>query len=340
MRMSPRAGSFRAVATGAAALGLSAPLLTACGSGGAAAASGSTITVAVLDDPTRHMAFWALENDKVDLGGVKVKLSYVPTQTAQQAYQSRQYSIVETSPVAVALARTKGLETRILSAGVQDRDATVVDVASASDIKDPKGLKGKTVAISAPTGSSTIQLRYVLDKGYTLQAKEQGGDVRLQVTPPDATLSLMKQGALDAAVELNKPRYLAEHDEKQRPVLHVSKEAKELTGAAPVQTVLVTYPNLEKSRADDLRKVVKAMRESTAYARDHKQQVADSVAKGNADDTDYLTWWWSTSDLRYGSLDSEDEAGVKAFWTMANEVGQLPSVPQLGSFRSSAAPAS
>ncbi|MFG2961528.1 ABC transporter substrate-binding protein [Streptomyces sp. NPDC048291] len=330
----------RTVPVGAAALAVSAGLLTACGPGGAPAAGGSAITVAVLDDPTRHMAFWAIEHDKVDLGGLKVKVTYVPTQTAQQAYQSRQYAIVETSPVAVALAADKGLRTRILSAGVQDRDATVVDVASASDIKSPKDLKARTVAISAPTGSSTIQLRYVLDKAYGLQAKEQGADVRLQVTPPDSTLTLMSKGALDAAVELNRPRYLAEHDAHQRPVLHVSKEARALTGADPVQTVLVTYPDVEKSRAGELRKVVKAKGESTAYARNHKQQVADSVAGGNAGDADYLTWWWSTSDLRYGSLDTDDEAGVKAFWTMAHGVGQLASEPRLGTFRSSAAPTS
>ncbi|MFI8793719.1 ABC transporter substrate-binding protein [Streptomyces sp. NPDC055105] len=339
MRTSPRARSSRTVAASAAVLALSAGFLTACGPGGTAAAKGSTITIAVLEDPTRHMAFWALENDKVDLGGVQVKVSYVPTQTAQQAYQSKQYSIVETSPVAVALAATKGLQTRILSAGVQDQDATVVDVPSDSAIKSPKDLKGRTVAISAPTGSSTTQLRYVLDKGYGLQAKEQGGHVKLQVTPPDATLSLMKKGALDAAVELNRPRYIAEHDEKQNAVLHVSKEAAELTGAAPVQTVLITYPELEKSRADELRKVVKAMQESTSYARDHKQQVADSVAKGNAADASYLTWWWSTADLRFGSLGSQDEAGVKAFWTMSQSVGHITSVPQMETFRSSAAPA-
>ncbi len=322
-----------------------AALLTACGAdhadaGKATNASGATITIAVLDDPTRHMAFWALEKGKVDLAGVKVKISYIPTQTAQQAYQSRQYNIVETSPVAVAIAGTRGLDTKVLSAGVEDLDATVVDVPADSKIKNPEDLKGRTVAISAPTGSSTTQLRYVLDKGYGLQGKEQGGDVKLQVTPPDAMLSLMKQGALDAAVSLNRPRFLAETQDKQRPVLHVSKEATKLTGAAPVQTVLITYPAMEKSRADDLRKIVTAMRESTDYAREHKDEVAKAVANGNSADAAYLKWWWRTSDLRYGNLATQDEAGVKAFWTMAHDVGQLASVPRLDSFRSSAAPAS
>jgi ABC-type nitrate/sulfonate/bicarbonate transport system substrate-binding protein len=329
----------KAAAAGALALTACAALLTACGSG-ATGSGGSTLTVAVLDDPTRHMAFWALENGKVDLGGLKVKVSYVPTQTAQQAYQSRQYNVVETSPVAVALAATKGLDTKILSAGVQDRDATVVDVPSNSEVKAPRDLKGRTIAISAPTGSSTIQLRYVLDKAYGLQAKEQNGQVKLQVTPPDATASLMKNGGLDAAVNLNRPRYIAEHQEHQRPVLHVSKEATELTGAAPVQTVLVTYPSLEKSRADDLGKLVRAVRESTDYARGHKVAVAKAVAGSTTADADYLAWWWAASDLRYGSLTAADQAGIKSFWTMAHGVGQITSVPDFKAFRSTVAPTS
>ncbi len=336
----PRTSLARLGTTGASALALAtcATLLTACGPDAAAGSSGSTLTVAVLDDPTRHMAFWALEHGKVDLGGLKVKISYVPAQTAQQAYQSRQYSIVEASPVAVAAAATKGLKTKILTAGVQDRDATVVDVPSNSKVTSPSGLKGRTVAISAASGSSTIQLRYVLDKGYGIQAKEQNGQVKLQVNPPDATAQLMKNGSLDAAVNLNLPRYVAEQRDKQRPVLHVSKKATELTGAAPVQTVLVTYPNLEKSRADDLRKLVKAVRESTDYARGHKEQVAKAVAGNSTSNAAYLAWWWTTSDLRYGNLTATDQAGIKSFWTMAHAVDQIGSVPDLTSFRPTAAP--
>jgi ABC-type nitrate/sulfonate/bicarbonate transport system substrate-binding protein len=336
-RRPPRRRAPTSPALFALALAVAAPT-TACALQSDAGASGSTITIAVLDDPTRHMAFWALEQGKVALDGVKVKLSYVPTQTAQQAYQSRQYSIVETSPVAVAIAGTRGLDTRVLSAGVQDRDATVVDVPAGSKITNPAGLSGRTVAISAPTGSSTIQLRYVLLKAYGLQAKEQGGAVNLKVTPPDAALTLMKNGGLDAAVNLNRARYLAEQQGGQKPILHVSKKATELTGAAPVQTVLITYPSLEKSRTEDLRKVVNGIRESTDYARANKDAVAKAIARGNSTDATYLTWWWSTSDLRYGSLTANDVAGVKSFWSMAHGVGQLDSVPQFDSFKSSVAP--
>jgi ABC-type nitrate/sulfonate/bicarbonate transport system substrate-binding protein len=338
----PRRSFARLGAAGAGTLALTAcaTLLTACGPDTATQSGGSTLSVAVLDDPTRHMAFWALEHGKADLGGLKVKVSYVPTQTAQQAYQSRQYDIVEASPVAVAAAATKGLETKILSAGVQDRDATVVDVPSNSKVTAPRDIKGRTVAISAPSGSSTIQLRYVLDKAYGIQGKEQNGQVKLQVTPPDATAQLMKNGGLDAAVNLNRTRYVAEQQEKQRPVLHVSKEATKLTGAAPVQTVLVTYPSLEKSRADDLRKLVQAVRESTDYARSHKAQVAKAVAGSSTADAGYLTWWWATSDLRYGNLTATDQAGIKSLWTMAHDVDQISSVPDLKSFRSTAAPSS
>jgi len=343
MSASVRTRSFRfllARAASAAVLASSALCLAACGSGATADAKNAPITIAVLDDPTRHMAFWALEHGKVDLGGVQIKLVYVPTQTAQQAYQSEQYDIVEASPVAVALAATKGLNTRILTAGIQDLDATVVDVSAGSSIRYPQDMRGQTIAISSPTGSSTTELQYVLQKGYGLTSGEQSGDVKLQVTPPDATLGLMKQGAVHAAVELNLPRYLAEHQAGDQPILHVSKTAGEELGAAPVQTVLVTYPSVETSRAGDLAKVVKAMQESTAYADDHKAAVAQAVANGNSGTAAYLTWWWSTSDLRFGSLTSNDVAGISAFWTMAHALGQLSTVPRFNSFRSSAAPSS
>jgi ABC-type nitrate/sulfonate/bicarbonate transport system substrate-binding protein len=332
------AGPARLRRIAAAVMFLAAPL-SGCAPSGSSSVPGSAITIGISDDPAKHLAFWALENGKVDTGGLDIKITYLPNQSALQAYQSRQFNVVEASPVGVALAAQKGLATSILSAGLTDLDATVIDAAQSSGVRDPGQLRGKKLAISSPTGSSTIQTQFVLSKKYGLDTKLQGGDLAFQTTAPEALVSLLSGGGVDATTNLNKPRYLLEHTPGFAPILHVSKSVHEILGAYPVTTVLTTYPEIERDRKDELTTLATALKASTDYAREHKPEVIAAVAGGNQADVDYLNWWATTSELRYGNLSTPDEAGINAFWTMANAVGQLNKIPSLAELKSVAAPA-
>jgi hypothetical protein len=110
-RKRPLAGALAVAAMVSAAVACSSSSAAGPASNASSdSASGkTTITLAVLDDPTRRAAFWALQNHKVDTGSLTVKITYLSTQSAQVAYQSQLYNVVETSPVAVAVAARRGL---------------------------------------------------------------------------------------------------------------------------------------------------------------------------------------------------------------------------------------
>ena len=306
--------------------------------GGSSAAEAKTIKLAVSDDPTRHMALWALEHGRVDTRGVEVEVTYLPNETATQAFQTRQYELIEASPVSVAASSASGFETRIVSAGVQNRSGTVVYVPADSAIRDGSDFKGSRIAVGSLGGSSTQELRFVLQENYGLDTSLEGGDVAFQPASPDSLFTLLKQGQFDGAVMLNRASYLAGKDPTLRIALEVSKEASAITHASATQTVLVTYPDVEDAKGDELADLNSVLAASVAYARDHKAEVAREVAKGDAATADYLQWWWQRADLRFGSLDDADIAGVEAFWTMAKTVGQIEEKPSFDDLRSSAAP--
>ncbi|MFI6675974.1 ABC transporter substrate-binding protein [Kribbella sp. NPDC050470] len=313
--------------------------LAGCAFGaGPSAAEAKTIKLAVSDDPTRHMALWALEHGKVDTGGIDVEVTYLPNETATQAFQTRQYDLIEASPVSVAASAASGFQTRIVSAGVLNRTGTVVYVRSNSAIRGGSDFKGARIAIGSLGGSSTQELRFVLQEDYGLDTSLKGGDVVLQPASPDSVFTLLKQGQFDGAVMLNRASYLAGKDPSLRVALEVSKEASAITHASATQTVLVTYPDVEDVKRDALAEVSSALAASVAYARDHKAEVAKEAAQGNAATADYLQWWWQHADLRFGSLVDADIAGVEAFWTMAETVGQIKDKPSFDDLRSSAAP--
>src|SRR5262249_30881990 len=148
---------------------------------------------------------------------------------------------------------------------------------------------------------------------------------------------LLAQGRVDAAVELNAPAYQLRQMGGFRIADNLTNDARDLVGAYPLQTVLVTYPAVEKSKGTELNDLLAAMRASVTYARQHEQQVAAAISEGTQNVSGYLAYWWQTSALRYGYLAPADVSGVQAAWTMAVATGQLPNAPTFADVRSAAA---
>jgi NitT/TauT family transport system substrate-binding protein len=155
----------------------------------------------------------------------------------------------------------------VVSAGIADRGATVLYVRSSSDVRNAGELRGKRIAVSSTQGSSTVLLQYVLHKKYGLNSALTGGDVTYVVEPPDTTPELLGQGRVDAAVELNEPAYQLRQAGGFRIADNLTNDARGLVGAYPLQTVLVTYPAVEKSMRPALTELLAAIRASVAYAR-------------------------------------------------------------------------
>lgn len=95
-------------------------------------ATRTTVTLAVLDDPGRRCALYALEQRLITSDRIDVNLTYLPLSALQEAVPARQYDVVETSPLAVPQNSNAGLGLMVLSGGLQDLDGTLLFVRSAS----------------------------------------------------------------------------------------------------------------------------------------------------------------------------------------------------------------
>lgn len=315
--------SRRTLLSGLVSLGL----LSACGFRQAGSEDSDTITMAVSDDPIRRFAFYGIEAGRVDKRGIDIQIRYLPVQSTQQIYQTREYDVVEISPLNIALAAERGLETLILSGGIIEHAATVIHVPAQSLITEPLQLRGRRVGIANTTATSTVLLRYALMEKYELTSDLGGGDVSLLVTPPDAIRGLFETGALAGAVNLHRSRYLLERQGGFRPIMNISRTISELTGADPVQVVLATYPGVAARKGDVLDRFNTVLLESGRYALDHISEVTEAISNGDESETDYVRWWLGTCSLSFGRPPEEIRRGVEAMWRMATALGIMESSP-------------
>ena len=95
-------------------------------------ATHTTVTLAVLDDPGRRCALFALEQRLITSDRIDVNLTYLPLSALQEAVPARQYDVVETSPLAVPQKSNAVPGLIVLSGGLQDLDGTLLFVRSAA----------------------------------------------------------------------------------------------------------------------------------------------------------------------------------------------------------------
>jgi hypothetical protein len=89
----------------------------------------TTVSLAVLDDPARRSALYAIERGVVRSGTVDISLTYLPLTALAEAASARQFDAVEVEPLAVPLTSGSRLGLVVLSGGVVDLDGVLLFVA-------------------------------------------------------------------------------------------------------------------------------------------------------------------------------------------------------------------
>ncbi|WP_017934601.1 ABC transporter substrate-binding protein [Nocardioides sp. Iso805N] len=192
-----------------AALAAGALMLSACGSS-SDAATGNTTTLKVGATPSLSGLGLrlAMENGQFDKAGLKV--DPVPNQTANAAIPALlngQIQIAQVDTLTMLLAAAKGLPIRIVAGASEQAsngEAGTMTQASLlvrpdSDIKTPKDLVGRKVAVPAIKTQTWMNISALVDAA--------GGDstkVQFVEVPPDQMLDLLAKGTVDA-VDVNEP---------------------------------------------------------------------------------------------------------------------------------------
>ena len=93
----------------------------------AGAASGRvTVSLAVLDDPSRRAALYAIEQAIATSAEIDIAITYVAPSALAEAATTKQYDIIEAQPLVVPASAAKDVSFVVVSAGLLDLDSTLL----------------------------------------------------------------------------------------------------------------------------------------------------------------------------------------------------------------------
>lgn len=91
----------------------------------------TTVSLALLDDPSRRAALYAIQQGIVTSDSVDVDLTYLPLSTLIEAAPARQHDVIEATPLVVPLGAARDLDFVVLSGALQDLSGTLLFVRGA-----------------------------------------------------------------------------------------------------------------------------------------------------------------------------------------------------------------
>ncbi len=286
-----------------------------------------TVTLAVLDDPARRSALFAIDNDIVSAGSVDVIISYLPQSALDEALASKQYDIVEGTTLALPIALDRKLDLIVLSAGRSDNSGTLLFVRASDRTSGPAGLSGAQLGVASVDAPATLRTRYLLQEGYEVNAERQGGDVTFVEAPAQSLSSLLRSQDVDAAAMQDLSAFLATNDAGFRVLANVSEEVAQLPSPPLLDTVLATYRDFAQQKGGALGEVNRLLDQSLAYFKANRDRVIDEVAAAQGSDSAYLEWWWEHAALLFGSFSSDAQQQLLETWEAAKTIGEIESYP-------------
>jgi len=190
-------------------------------------------------------------------------------------------------------------------------------------------LRGRDVGVVSLVDASTLELRYVMQAGYGLEASPAEGDVTLREAPSESLRSLLAEGEIDAALVRGPDAFSMLDDGEFRVVSHVSEEAQALAQSPFLTSALTTYADIAARKREALLETNRLFTEARVYFDTNRSDVIDAVAARAELDAEFVAWWWARHDLLFGDLSEDVEAQLLSLWAVAAEVGDIDAAPEL-----------
>lgn len=288
-----------------------------------------TLTLAYADDPSRAALVWAIQNGKVTSATVDLKISFLPVAQIIPAANTKQYDVIEATPLAVP--RTAGAEPGflILSLGLLNLNGTQLVTGKNSAIRTPADLAGKTIAVPSLGGTFVQETRYVLAVRHKLDVDLKTGSVKFAETPPEAVPQLLKDGKLDAAVTTQVGLFRLKDSPDHRVLSDIAADFRTLTGQPSLSSIVVTYKDRASTKAAALTEVQRMLRESREYLKKNQAELVRIIAQERKVDEAYLNWFFTAYELGGGAVSTEDAARITATWEAAKTLGDVKELPKV-----------
>ena len=289
------------------------------------------VTYLYLLDPAFDAALWAIRNGKVRSDLIDIEATGANIPTLFQATATKQYDVVMASGLSIPPALGRGLELRILSAGLYAAEAGEgggIWVKKGSPISEPTQLKGKTLASYALRSAGYMYIREALAKRFGLNVALQGGDfTQVEVVAPNMPAALATD-KVDAAALIHSQAFRASRTGDFVSICETGKIMNEIYGRM-VSAVNVSYPEKLAARPKSFAEFMRMMRESIAYALANRAEVFGAIGRQANIEPAFFDWWFDRTNEIPGVFNEEHARSVVKAWEIAKRYDLVPNVPPI-----------
>jgi NitT/TauT family transport system substrate-binding protein len=287
------------------------------------------VSFAFTSEITYEPYIYAIRKGIVTSNNVELKLAPTAIPALLQATATKQFDLIETSPLGLAIGISRGLDARVAGSAGIVRGGRYVFVKKDSPIKDPAELKGKSMGVTAIASTLVAHIRAVLAKKHQLNVSLEGGDIRWVDLPIPTLPSALERGQVESAYLIHMSSLKSLHSPEFRTIVDMTKNFRSEFGVDPLTSVVATYDTKVAEMGPALREAISMLRASAAYAKSNSAEVLEAVAKdGNIGVNDLKTVSQDWYEARF-TLGPEDRQMIQTILDVGKEQGLIQSYPPL-----------
>eukprot|EP01037_Dinobryon_pediforme_P035401 gene35401-41771_t len=169
-------------------------------------------------------------------------------------------------------------------------------------------------------------VREAVAKKYGLNMALEGGDVKqVEIVAPNLPAALAT-GQVDAASLIHSQAFRAKQSGEFVNICETGQILNDVYGPL-VSAVNVGYPERLAARPEAFKEFCRMMKESSAYALSHRDEVFGDLAKVANVDRSFFDWWFDRTTAVPGTFNAKHAAAVTKAWEIAKAFGMIQSVP-------------
>jgi len=285
-----------------------------------------TVTYAYLLDPAQEGILYAIRAGIVSSDTIEIDAKPLAIPALIQSTPTKQYDVLMNAVMAIPLARRRGLELVVLSAGITAAPGLKsggVFVKKDSPYRAIADLKGKTIGNYALKSTGTTWTRIALWRKFGVNVAYEGGDFEWVQLPAPSLPAALESGRIDAATLIHSQAYKADQTGDFRPLTYTAKDLHDEFGIHTVSAVLVSYPEKLAARPDAFKEFNRMLKASVDYAVANPAKVGAEIAKQGKISADYFTAWLADYSRTPGVVTSTHLKAMETVWKNSEDLGIL-----------------
>jgi NitT/TauT family transport system substrate-binding protein len=285
-----------------------------------------TVTYAYLLDPAQEGILYAIRAGIVTSDTIEIDAKALAIPALIQSTPTKQYDVIMNAVMAIPLAKRRGLDLVVLSAGITaapGRKSGGLWVRKDSPYQSIEDLKGKTIGNYALRSTGTTWARIALWRKYGVDVAYEGGDFKWVQIPAPSLPAALESERVDAATLIHSQAYKAEQSGDFRPITQTAQDLYELFGVNTVSAVLVSYPEKLAERPQAFEEFNRMLKASVDYAVANPEKVGQEIAKQGKISADYFKVWLADYSRTPGVISDEHLKAMDTVWKNAEGLGIL-----------------